>query len=416
MTRSVHPSTRNPLIVHSHLRWDFVWQRPQQILSRLARARPVLYVEEPVFLDDTRIDSLEISQPDANVHRAVPRLRSELRTHYDDAARLTRAMVQALIGEGGQFAGAFDRAVQWFYTPMPAPTMLGAFGEVGVVYDCMDELSQFRFAPPELVQSESVLLERADIVFTGGRKLYDSKSRHHPNVHFFGCGVDADHFAKARSESTAIPVELHDLPRPILGYFGVIDERLDYALIERLADSFENGSVVFVGPVVKVDPAELPNRSNIHWLGQRPYERLPEYVKGFDVCLMPFALNSATEYINPTKTLEYMAAGKPIVSTPVWDVVRNFTPIVEVATSSEFVYAATIALQMEPSRLEAGIVRARRSTWESTVAEMDRLLADAITTKRRQVTARQAIAVGAANASTSATSRRSDGDNTALSA
>jgi hypothetical protein len=416
MTRSLHPSPRNPLIVHSHLRWDFVWQRPQQILSRLARTRPVLYVEEPIFLDDVRIGSLEITQPHANVYRAVPRLRSELRGRYNDAASLTRAMVQALIGGGGQFAGAFDNAVQWFYTPLPAPTMLGAFGEVGVVYDCMDELSQFRFAPPELIESEAALLERADVVFTGGRKLFESKSRHHPNVHFFGCGVDADHFAKARSDSTSVAAELRDLPRPILGYFGVIDERLDYALIERLSDSFENGSVVFVGPVVKVDEAELPKRSNIHWLGQRPYERLPEYVKGFDVCLMPFALNSATEYINPTKTLEYMAAGKPIVSTPVWDVVRNFTPIVEVATSSEFVYAVTTALHMEPSRLEAGIVRARRSTWESTVAEMDRLLADAVASKRRQATARQAVALGVANATANGTSRRSDDDSTALTA
>ena len=404
------------MIVHSHLRWDFVWQRPQQIVSRLARSRPVLYVEEPVFLDDTRMGSLEIVQPHANVYRAIPRMRAELRTRYDDAARLTRSMVQALISEGGQFAGAFDNAIQWFYTPMPAPTMLDAFGEVGVVYDCMDELSQFRFAPPELVDSEAALLERADVVFTGGRKLFDSKSRHHPNVHFFGCGVDADHFAKARSESTPVAAELRDLPRPILGYFGVIDERLDYALIDRLADSFEHGSVVFVGPVVKVDPNELPKRSNIHWLGQRPYERLPEYVKGFDVCLMPFALNSATEYINPTKTLEYMAAGKPIVSTPVWDVVRNFTPIVEVATSSEFVYAVSTAMHMESSRLEAGIARARRSTWESTVAEMDRLLADAVTSKRRHATARQAIAVAGSNASAKGSSRRNDGDSTALSA
>jgi len=325
-------------------------------------------------------------------------------------------MVQALIGEGGQFAGTFDSAVQWFYTPLPAPTMLGAFGEVGVVYDCMDELSQFRFAPPELIDAESMLLRHADVVFTGGRKLFESKSRHHPNVHFFGCGVDADHFAKARLESTPIPSELRDLPRPILGYFGVIDERLDYALIDRLAESFEHGSIVFVGPVVKVDPAELPKQPNIHWLGQRSYERLPEYVKGFDVCLMPFALNSATEYINPTKTLEYMAAGKPIVSTPVSDVVRNFTPIVEVATSNEFVYAVSTALQMEGSRLEAGIARARCSTWESTVAEMNRLIASAISTKRQQPMARQAVTVGPAKVTTSGASRRNGGDDAALSA
>jgi glycosyltransferase involved in cell wall biosynthesis len=378
------------------LRWDFVWQRPQQILSRLAHNRPVLYVEEPIFLDDTRIGSLDITQPHTNVYRAVPRLRGELRTRPDDAARLTRTMVQTLIGEGGRFAGMFDNAIQWFYTPLPAPMMLGAFGEVGVVYDCMDELSQFRFAPPELVSSELTLLERADVVFTGGRKLYDSKSRHHPNVHFFGCGVDADHFSKARSESTPVARELRDLPHPILGYFGVIDERLDYALIQRLADSFENGSIVFVGPVVKVDPAELPKNPNVHWLGQRPYESLPEYVKGFDVCLMPFALNAATEYINPTKTLEYMAAGKPIVSTPVSDVVRNFTPIVQVAPSDEFIYAVTTARRVDPSRIEAGIARARNSTWESIVAAMDGLISRAVESKRPPKSARKVIDTSAA--------------------
>lgn len=403
------------MIVHSHLRWDFVWQRPQQILSRLARTRPVLYVEEPAFLADTRTVSLDITEPHGNVFRVVPRLRTDLRTRRDEASLLTRALVQALIGEGGRFAGVFQNAVQWFYTPLPAPTMLGAFAECGVVYDCMDELSQFRFAPPELIEAESVLLERADIVFTGGRKLYESKSRHHSNVHFFGCGVDADHFAKARTESTPIAAELRDLPRPIFGYFGVIDERLDYGLMDRLAESFEHGSVVLVGPVVKVDPAELPKRANIHWLGQQPYERLPEYVKAFDVCLMPFALNAATEYINPTKTLEYMAAGKPIVSTPVWDVVRNFTPIVEVATRDEFVYAATTAMRMEPSRLAAGIERARRSTWESTVAEMDGLLSKAIGSGQRERKHRQVRSVESATASVGAASR-GDGDSTALSA
>ena len=416
MTRTTFPSARrSPLIVHSHLRWDFVWQRPQQILSRFARSRPVLYVEEPVFLDDARENDLEISQPHAYVYRVVPRLRAELRTQHAEALLLTRSMVQALIGEGGRFGGVFDDAVQWFYTPLPAPTMLGAFGECAVVYDCMDELSQFRFAPPELARAESVLLEQADVVFTGGRRLFESKSRHHPNVHFFGCGVDADHFAKARNASTPLPAELRDLPRPILGYFGVIDERLDYSLIERLADSFEDGSVVFVGPVVKVDPAELPKRPNIHWLGQRRYEQLPGYVKAFDVCLMPFALNAATEYINPTKTLEYMAAGKPIVSTPVWDVVRNFTPIVEVATSSEFVYAVTTALRMEPSRLEAGIARARGSTWESTIAEMDSLVAGAISIERRKANTRHAESVVSAATLAKSGSRREDGD-TALSA
>ena len=370
---------RHPLIVHSHLRWDFVWQRPQQILSRFGRSRPVLYVEEPVFADDLSGGSLDVSQPAPGVYRVVPRLGAELRESYDDAAVRVRALLVTLLGEGGQLAGTFDDAVQWFYTPMPARTMIGAFGECAVVYDCMDELAQFRFAPSDLGARERHLMAAADVVFTGGYQLYTSKARHHDNVHFYGCGVDARHFGLARSAETVMAPELADLPKPVLGYFGVVDERLDYELIARLADAFPTGSVAIVGPLAKVDPRELPQRSNIHWLGQRAYNDLPRYVKGFDVCLMPFALNEATEFINPTKTLEYMAAGKPIVSTAVPDVVRNFVPIVRVADSlAAFITEVRGALTPDVERIEAGVACARGSSWESIVASMDRLVASAV--------------------------------------
>ena len=370
----VSPSTY-PLIVHSHLRWDFVWQRPQQILSRLARRRAVMYVEEPVFVDDVASVALDVTRPCDNVHRVVPRLPVSLRDSYDTATEHVREALLTFIANDRALSDEFADCVQWFYTPMPAPTMLGAFGERGVVYDCMDELSQFRFAPPELVERERILLAHADIVFTGGRKLFESKARRHRNVHFFGCGVDVDHFARARDSATAIATELRTLPKPVLGYFGVIDERLDYALIDALAERFSHGSVVFVGPVAKVDRSELPQRPNLYWLGQRSYAELPSYVKGFDVCLMPFALNAATEFINPTKTLEYMAAGKPIVSTAVPDVVRNFGTIVHVARStSEFAQTASKALAHDDARIRAGDALARSSTWESIVGAMDALV------------------------------------------
>ena len=238
-------------------------------------------------------------------------------------------------------------------------------------------------------------MTRADVVFTGGRQLYESKTRHHPNVHFFGCGVDADHFERARRTETSVAPELRELAHPVLGYFGVVDERLDYALIGRLADCFAAGSVVLVGPTAKVDASELPHRANIHWLGQRPYERLPEYVKGFDVCLMPFALNDATQYINPTKTLEYMAAGKPIVSTAVPDVVRNFAPVVRVADSAAgFIDAVSQALTPDESRIEAGLARARAATWESIVAGMEDLIGAAIRARRELPAGRRAAATG----------------------
>jgi len=385
--------TEFPLIVHSHLRWDFVWQRPQQILSRMAETKPVLFVEEPVLLDDVRAERLEITQPSPNVYRAVPRLPAYLRDDYDRAVATIRALVQEAVGKGGALAGRFTGAVQWFYTPMPAPAMLGAFNERGVVYDCMDELAQFRFAPTDLAQRERLLLENADVVFTGGYKLFKSKSRYHGNVHFFGCGVDAAHYARAREPETAVPADVAALPRPVFGYFGVIDERLDYELLGRLAEGNPSASVVMVGPVVKVDPRDLPQAPNIHWLGQRDYRELPSYVKAFDVCLMPFALNEATEYINPTKTLEYMAAGKPIVSTAVADVVHNFTPVVRVAEDHDDFVRAAAALGAAPDEamIARGIEQARNASWEAIVAQMRHLIADAVTAPDAAIAAVEAI-------------------------
>ena len=372
-----------PLIVHSHLRWDFVWQRPQQILSRFGCTHPVLFVEEPIHVDDADRGSLVVTPVGPGVHRVVPHLPARLSSSYDEGATVVRSLIQRLISDRGALAGTFVRAVQWFYTPMPARVMLGAFNERGVVYDCMDELTQFRFAPPELAEREEFLLSRANIVFTGGRQLFESKARRHHNVHFFGCGVDARHFSRARRSDTPVAEELLGLPRPVLGYFGVVDERLDYRLIAMLAEAFASGSVVFVGPTAKVDPAELPQRSNIAWLGQQPYDRLPEFVKGFDVCLMPFALNEATQYINPTKTLEYMAAGKPIVSTAVPDVVRNFVPIVRVARGvTDFVNEVAAALTPDATAIEAGLARARAETWESIVRAMDALIVEAMPDRR----------------------------------
>lgn len=367
------------LIVHSHLRWDFVWQRPQQLLSRMARTNPVLFVEEPLLLDDLNAPTLELTMPQAGLYRAIPKLPRAGHEQYDDAVAAIRLLISRSLRKS-PLAGRFNRKVQWFYTPMPAPEMLGAFGEEGVIYDCMDELSQFRFAPTDIGRRERLLLSRADVVFTGGYRLYESKSRYHANVHFFGCGVDAAHFSAATREDTVIPADAASLPRPVMGYFGVIDERLDYELLRALAASRPEWTLLMIGPVVKVDPGELPRAHNIHWLGQRAYGELPSYVKAFDVCLMPFALNEATEFINPTKTLEYMAAGKPIVATPVSDVVRNFTPIVRVADTPEaFVEAVTVAAERpNQARLAEGVERAAAASWDSIVLRMRELIADAL--------------------------------------
>jgi glycosyltransferase involved in cell wall biosynthesis len=384
-----------PIIVHSHLRWDFVWQRPQQILSRLASHAPVLFIEEPIFLDDIAAPRLDITVPFGNVFRAVPQLGAELRNDQDGATAAVRSLAQDALANDARLKGRFTNPVQWFYSPVTAPSMLGAFNEIAVVYDCMDELAQFRFAHPDLPRRERLLLANADVVFTGGYKLYEAKRHYHDNVHFFGCGVDVAHFAKARLAETPIPSDAASVASPIFGYFGVIDERIDYDLIDRLASDYPEASVIMVGPVVKVDPASLPNRRNIHWLGKREYSELPGYVKAFDTCLMPFALNEATEYINPTKTLEYMAAGKPIVSTAVADVVRNFTPVVRVARSPEqFVsFVAEAARRPDASLIAQGLQMASDSSWENIVGQMRGLISSAIrevTPATREIAARPA--------------------------
>ena len=372
-----------PIIVHSHLRWDFVWQRPQQLLSRFAQRSHVLFVEEPIYLDDIGDARLDLSLPMERVHRAVPMLPGALRGEYDASIAVIRELLRRELSADSMLGARFTRPIQWFYTPMPAPAMIGAFDERAVVYDCMDELSKFRFAPAALVDRERYLMAQADVVFAGGYKLSQSKAKYHQNVHFFGCGVDVAHFATARSADVEVPREIAALKRPVAGYYGVIDERIDYDLLRTLAASLTDVELVMVGPVVKVDPAELPRAENIHWLGQRQYAELPAHVKGFDVCLMPFALNEATEYINPTKTLEYMAAAKPIVSTAVSDVVHNFTPVVAVASSQEeFVAAVRDAIERPNAELIArGLEQARANSWESIVARMERIIRDAVRTR-----------------------------------
>jgi len=378
------PDLDFPLIVHSHLCWDWVWQRPQQFLSRLSKRHRILFVE--TVAPDPELAAPHVRFKNDAQFPNVTILRLQFPAwRWGDGAFIDseRFRIVSEFVNHGPMAGVFDSPVQWFYDPMAVTAFAGKMGEILTVYDCMDELSKFRFAPPEIHSREAELLALADVVFTGGRKLYESKSRFHDNCHFYGCGVDREHFGKARDESTRVPPELASLPRPVLGYFGVIDERLDYELIGALADANPNYSVVMVGPVTKVDPNILPRRSNIHWLGQRSYAELPAICKGFDVCLMPFAINEATEFINPTKTLEYMATARPIVSTPVTDVVRNFGEVVAIADRPE----KFIRMCQDCSRhkradvVERGLAVAARNSWDAIVTELEEHIRTAILKK-----------------------------------
>jgi len=255
------------------------------------------------------------------------------------------------------------------------------------VYDCMDELSQFTGAPKALVENEARLMRHADVVFTGGYELGEKKRKSHDNVHTFGCGVDFEHFAKAGDPHTTLPPDIDFMSRPILGWFGVVDERVDYAMIGEMAKLRPAWSFAMVGPVVKVDPNQLPHSPHLFWLGGRDYQQLPSYCRAFDVNMMCFAINAATQYINPTKGLEYMATGKPIISTPVRDVVRQWSDVVRIArTAEEFVLAAEEAMKAgkEDPRVLRGIELAKQNSWESTVDAMQRLIKEAIAPKGRK--------------------------------
>jgi glycosyltransferase involved in cell wall biosynthesis len=358
-----------------------VWQRPQQFLSRLSQRRRILFVElhrpDPQLVSfSARLRPVEAYPNITILQMQAPAWRWRDGEWVD---RQRRALVQEAVS--GPLKGQFEEPIQWFYDPMAVTAFTGQMGEVCTVYDCMDELSKFRGAPPEIIEREGHLLQKADVVFTGGRKLFESKSRFHGNCHFYGCGVDVDHFGKARLEDTPIPDDLKSLQKPILGFFGVVDERMDYELAAKLAEANPNWSVVIIGPAIKVDESTIPKRPNLHWLGARDYAQLPAYCKAFDVCIMPFARNEATEYINPTKALEYMATGRNIVSTAVPDVVRNFGSVVKIGNShEEFIeICSEVAQNPDAKAIEEGVEMARANTWESIVQKLENHIADAVT-------------------------------------
>ncbi|MDB6124897.1 MAG: glycosyltransferase [Pedosphaera sp.] len=377
-------SNNYPIIVHCHLCWDWVWQRPQQFLSRLSQRHPVLFVE--MLAPDSQLKSPTVLLDTIEAFPNITRLRMQFPTERwhdgDYVDRTRRELLQEALS--GQLAGKFDNAVQWFYDPMAVTSFAGKMDEIAIVYDCMDELSKFKHAHPDLVKREAELLAQADVVFTGGYKMWESKSRHNKNCHFYGCGVDIDHFGKARDQQTPLPKDLNRKDKPVLGYFGVVDERMDYELIAKLADANSNWDIAIVGPLAKVEESALPRRSNIHWLGGRPYAVLPAYCKAFDVCLMPFAMNEATEYINPTKALEYMATGKEVVSSAVPDVVRNFGTVVKVAKShDEFISLCQQAVaKPDEGAIERGLKMVANNSWESIVTHMENHIEKALAGKQ----------------------------------
>lgn len=359
----------------SHLRWGFVFQRPNHLMSRCARQRRVFFVEEPHF--DAGTPRMDTERVEGDLHVVVPHLPPG--TSGDDADRLQHELLGRLVERA-----RITRPLLWLYTPM-AVRMARGLDAAGWVYDCMDELSNFKGAPAELREREDELFATADLVFTGGRSLYEAKRARHPRVYAFPSSVDFAHFEKARTPLPE-PSDQATIPRPRIGFFGVIDERLDLELVDGIARLRPDLHFVFIGPVVKIDPSTLPRRPNIHWLGMKQYAELPAYIAGWDVAMMPFARNDATKFISPTKTLEYLAAGRPVVSTSIRDVVEPYgnENLVRIADYPvPFVAAIDAALAERGTPAALAHRRARdamlaQTSWDRTWARMHALIHEAL--------------------------------------
>lgn len=359
------------LVCLSHLRWDFVYQRPQHLLSRCAKERRVFFIEEPIF--DAESARLDMSRRADNLMVVVPHLPAGLDEEAVDA--ILQKMLAALFVEH-----AVSEYVLWYYTPM-AVSWTSHLEPLAIVYDCMDELSAFKDAPRRMKQQEAELFDRANLVFTGGQSLYEAKRDQHPHVYALPSSIDAAHFARARGIKED-PADQATIPSPRLGFFGVIDERLDIELLAGVAAARPDWHLVMIGPIVKVDSQLLPRSSNIHYLGSKSYKDLPAYIARWDVALLPFARNESTRYISPTKTPEYLAAGRPVVSTSIRDVVRPYGQqrLVRIAdTVTDFVAAVEAAMTEEAAervrRVDAFLAH---NSWDRTWARMRQLIANVI--------------------------------------
>jgi glycosyltransferase involved in cell wall biosynthesis len=340
------------IVVMCHLRWEFVYQRPQHIISRLSKDHKILFIEEPIK-KETKGHNLKILSQ--NLHILQPNTDSiaEIGGILSDFLRNTRV------------------PIGWFYSASFIP-LLEQLELDHIIYDCMDELSMFKGAPQHLIEQEKYLLAHTDVVFTGGKSLYESKKQIHDTVFCFPSSVDEDHFATARN-GVALPADIANIPHPIAGYYGVVDERIDLDLLEKTASKNPDVSFVMIGPVVKIQEDELPQASNIHYLGMKPYKVLPNYLKAFDIAMMPFALNDATKFISPTKTLEYMAAGKPIISTKIKDVERDYSHCIKlISDSDDFTTQLQHLLSNEKDENQVGNYKdvLEKTSWSNTVKGM----------------------------------------------
>ena len=369
------PSERNmDLICFSHLRWNFVYQRPQHLMSRFSKQRRVFFFEEPVYDAPSQYNEI-LDDPLSGICVVTPHITS-------DTENVPAALGHLL--DMFMASRKINTYITWYYTPLSF-AFSAHLKPALLVYDCMDELSSFKFAAPELKNWEQKLFANADIVFTGGMHLYEAKKKFHSNIYGVPSGIDVKHFIQAR-KFTKDTIDQAYIPHPRIGFYGVIDERFNVELLRSVAELRPDWHFVIIGPTAKIDPVSLPTNRNIHFLGMRDYNALPEYLAGWDVAMMPFELNDATKYISPTKTPEFLAAGKPVVSTSIHDVVHPYgdKKLVSIAdTPDEFVAAIGQYLSTERSTdwLHEVDDLLKTMSWDDIWKRMDELMTKTINSK-----------------------------------
>jgi UDP-galactopyranose mutase len=372
-------SAAGDLICLSQLRWDLVFQRPNHLMSRCARTRRVYFFEQPLLYAGPA--ELEITKTEHGPIRVVPKL--PLGMDEAEQQRHLEQMMDTLVTGCG-----IKRYSLWYDTPMALAFTRHLKPEL-VVYDVMHELKTLASAPRELLDLEAELMRRADVVFTGGQSLYQAKKNQHPNVQPFPSSVDVGHFRRARLHPND-PLDQAPFPHPRLGYLGVVDDRLDFNLIDALCDLEPSWQLIMLGPVAKMDPARLPQKANLHWLGGKPYAQLPDYLSGWDVGLMPFVLNDATRFLSPLKTPELLAAGRPVVATPLADVVSPYGELNLLKLATD---AAGFAAAVRACLAEDPIARQRRAdaflaamSWDMTWHRMSTAMDEALERRRAATT------------------------------
>lgn len=367
-------TAKKDIVCFCHLRWGFVYQRPQHLLSRFAKQTRVFFLEEPIFYDGPT--KLEIQQ-DNNLYNCVPHI-----PHGTEGDKLIETQKQLVTDLLSMFE--IKDFVSWYYTPMALQFSDHLTPDL-IVYDCMDELSAFKFAPPLLKQLEKQMFSKADVVFTGGHSIFEAKKNQHPNIHAFPSSIDKEHFAQARTISDD-PEDQKNIPHPRLGFYGVIDERFDIELLREAAAKKTDWHFVMLGPVVKIDEADLPRGENIHYLGSKTYQQLPHYLAGWDIALIPFAMNESTRFISPTKTPEYLAAGKPVISTPIKDVVNPYgvNNLVHIVHTAE-AFVAAGEEELSNTNKKKWLFKSDKfladQSWDQTWSDMVNIMERQITTK-----------------------------------